>query len=48
MAKNQKKSTPKNMAAAPKDEGRKNRNFPKHTLEAALVLPQKIQDEIGG
>ena len=31
-----------------KDESRKVRNFPKHTLEAALVLPQKIQDEMGG
>lgn len=30
------------------DEGRKNRNFPKHTLEAALPLAQKIQDEMGG
>src|SRR5687767_2701795 len=29
-------------------EGRKNRNFPKHTLEEVLVLPQKIQDEMGG
>jgi hypothetical protein len=29
-------------------DGRKNRNFPKHTLEATLVLPQKIQDEMGG
>jgi len=29
-------------------EGRRIRNFPKHTLEEALVLPQKIQDEMGG
>lgn len=30
------------------EEGRRNRNFPKHTLEAALPLAQKIQDELGG
>lgn len=30
------------------DDERKTRNFPKHTLEAALVLPQKIQDEMAG
>jgi hypothetical protein len=24
------------------------RNFPRHTLEEALVIPQKIQDEMGG
>ena len=29
-------------------DNRKNRNFPKHTLEAALPLAQKIQDEMGG
>lgn len=29
-------------------DDRKNRNFPKHTLEAALPLAQKIQDEMGG
>jgi hypothetical protein len=34
--------------AAPADDARKYRNFPKHTLEAALVLPQRIQDEMGG
>lgn len=28
--------------------GRRNRNFPKHTIEAALPLAQKIQDEMGG
>jgi hypothetical protein len=28
------------------DDGRKNRNFPKHTLQSALVLAQKIQDEM--
>lgn len=27
---------------------RRYRNFPKHTLEDALVLPQKIHDEMGG
>jgi predicted nucleotide-binding protein len=34
--------------AKPTDEGRKNRNFPSHTLEAALVLAQRIQDEMAG
>jgi len=43
-----KKDAAKNAVAATKDESRKNRNFPKHTLEAVLVLPQKIQDEMGG
>src|SRR5436309_2266379 len=33
---------------APADEGRKYRNFPQHTLEAALTLAQKIHDEMGG
>ena len=46
--KDNKRTAKKKTAAAPKDDGRKNRNFPKHTLEAALVLPQKIQDEMGG
>jgi hypothetical protein len=26
----------------------KRRNFPKHSLEASLVVAQKIQDEMGG
>ena len=39
--------TPKKLVFAV-DDGRKNRNFPKHTLQATLVLPQKIQDEMGG
>lgn len=30
------------------DDRRRSRNYPQHTLEAALVLPQKIQDESGG
>jgi hypothetical protein len=30
------------------DQPRQYRNFPLHTLDAALVLPQKIQDEMGG
>lgn len=30
------------------EEARKYRNFPFHSLQAALVLPQKIQDEMGG
>jgi predicted nucleotide-binding protein len=29
-------------------EAKRNRNFPKHSLEAALVVGQKIQDEMGG
>jgi predicted nucleotide-binding protein len=33
---------------AESESGRKNRNFPKHTLEDALPLAQKIQDEMGG
>jgi predicted nucleotide-binding protein len=37
-----KKSTPK------EKEPRKTRNFSKHTLEASLVVGQKIQDEMGG
>ncbi|HEX8407683.1 MAG TPA: TIR domain-containing protein [Thermoanaerobaculia bacterium] len=32
----------------PEPETRKYRNFPKHSLEETLVLPQKIQDEMGG
>jgi len=32
----------------PGGDVRRYRNFPKHTLEAALPLPQKIQDEMGG
>lgn len=39
--------TPPKMAPA-QDASRKNRNFPKHTLESALPLAQKIQDEMGG
>lgn len=37
-------------AAAKQSESdeRRYRNFPKHKLEDALVLPQKIQDEMGG
>lgn len=30
------------------DAAKKYRNFPKHSLESALVLAQKIQDELGG
>src|SRR5207302_11286209 len=29
-------------------ETKKYRNFPQHSLEETLVLPQKIQDEMGG
>jgi len=45
MAKGKKRVTAKVPAQV---EGRKYRNFPKHTLEAALPLAQKIQDEMGG
>ncbi len=45
MAKGKKAAALKSSTA---DEGRKYRNFPKHTLEAALPLAQKIQDEMGG
>lgn len=38
----------KKVSKAAKEAERKYRNFPKHTIEAALVLPQKIQDEMGG
>ena len=31
-----------------KTDVRKYRNFPKHGIEATLVLPQKVQDEMGG
>jgi predicted nucleotide-binding protein len=34
--------------SGPKQDARKYRNFPKHSIEAMLVLPQKIQDEMGG
>jgi len=34
--------------AATAASGGKRRNFPKHNLEAALVVAQKIQDEMGG
>lgn len=42
------KNSKKITQSSGKDESRRNRNFPRHTLEAALVLPQKIQDEMGG
>ena len=32
----------------PEVETRKYRNFPQHSLEEVLILPQKIQDEMGG
>jgi len=38
----------KKSTAKPAAEERKYRNFPKHTLEDALALPQKIYDEMGG
>jgi len=45
MAKNKSESATKAPLA---EEGRRFRNFPKHTLEATLPLAQKIQDEMGG
>lgn len=41
------KNTGKGKAASP-ETPRRYRNFPRHTLEAALPLAQKIQDEMGG
>ncbi len=46
MAKSNQQNSKK--TTAPTEEGRKYRNFPKLTLEGTLVLPQKIQDEMGG
>jgi hypothetical protein len=46
MAKPKKRTAAKVSPAA--DDRRAYRNFPKHTLAGALVLPQKIQDEMGG
>lgn len=46
MAKTRSVAKPKDAIAA--GDARKYRNFPKHSLEAALVLSQKIQDEMGG
>ena len=34
--------------SASQQEARRYRNFPKHSIESTLVLPQKIQDERGG
>jgi len=36
------------MANETETGGRKNRNYPQHTLEEALPVAQKIQDEMGG
>jgi predicted nucleotide-binding protein len=41
-------AAPKSKAVSGAGDERKYRNFPKHSLEAALVLSQKIQDEMGG
>ena len=43
-----KSSPPVKKAAVPKQDARKYRNFPKHSIESTLVLPQKVQDEMGG
>ena len=42
------KRDPRSTRSATDEEGKKYRNFPKHSLESTLVLPQKIQDELGG
>src|SRR5580658_463407 len=39
---------PSKKTAEPKQDARKNRNFPKHSIDSTLVVPQKIQDEMGG
>src|SRR5438477_8950155 len=46
MAKGRKEVSKKSSPAV--DDERKYRNFPKHTREGALPLPQKIQEEMGG
>src|SRR5262245_11874487 len=46
MVKGKSKASAKQSPA--QEDGRRNRNFPKHTLEATLPLAQKIQDEMGG
>lgn len=43
------KHSPKQRAGLNNREtSRRNRNFPKHGIEQALAIPQKIQDEMGG
>jgi predicted nucleotide-binding protein len=39
---------PSQSASQPKDAKRVIRNFPLHTLQEAMDVPQKIQDEMGG
>ena len=46
MAKNPR--APLKKTVSPKEEARKYRTFPKDSIESTLVLPQKIQDEMGG
>jgi hypothetical protein len=43
-----KKAVPSKRATKEVDSASKRRNFPKHSLEASLVVAQKIQDEMGG
>jgi hypothetical protein len=43
-----KKTVTQQKKSAKPSESRKNRNFPKHSLEASLVVAQKVQDEMGG
>src|SRR6516165_6545388 len=43
-----KKAVPSKRATKEVDSTSKRRNFPKHSLEASLVVAQKIQDEMGG
>lgn len=43
-----KKVVPTKISAKDAESTGKRRNFPKHSLEASLVVAQKIQDEMGG
>jgi hypothetical protein len=47
MSMGKKSRPPLKTAAAAKEDPHKYRNPPKHSIESALVLPQKIQDEDG-
>ena len=43
-----KKSVPSKIVPKEAEAGGARRNFPKHSLEASLMVAQKIQDEMGG
>src|SRR5258706_10517845 len=48
-ARTSKKSSPAlKRAVVLKQDVRKRGGFPKHSIESTLVLPQKVQDEMGG